>query len=88
MSFDVLDRARQALSDYRWAKACRVEPAPWPNRLIGDLAEEVGRLRKRTAVTPTGCLNPPDWWNAMMMQSAECGECEYCDPPWTSGSEG
>lgn len=28
---------------------------------------------------PTCCQNPPDWWSAMMMQSAECGECEYCE---------
>lgn len=44
--FDVLGRARQALSDYQWAKACKVEPGPWPNRLIEDLAAEVERLRK------------------------------------------
>jgi hypothetical protein len=43
---DVCDRARQALSDYQWAKACRVEVWADPAyRLLAELLAEVERLR-------------------------------------------
>lgn len=28
---------------------------------------------------PTQCLNPFDWWTAMIVGSVECGECDYCE---------
>jgi hypothetical protein len=47
MSDDVVARGRQALSDYQWAKTCKVSAEPdRAYRLLAEALAEVERLRE------------------------------------------
>lgn len=48
MNDDILDRAKQCLSDYEWAKACKVAVAPdRPHRILAELVAEVEHYRSQ-----------------------------------------
>ncbi|MDM2383840.1 hypothetical protein PP563_09895 [Mycobacteroides abscessus] len=42
---ELLDRAKQSLSDHQWAKSCRVESL-YPEQIVRELIAEVERLEK------------------------------------------
>ncbi|SII79596.1 Uncharacterised protein [Mycobacteroides abscessus subsp. abscessus] len=45
---ELLDRAKQSLSDHQWAKSCRVESL-YPEQLVRELIAEVERLQAESA---------------------------------------